>query len=121
MLQPQVAPEVLTLFDAVMVLGTVVGIVLSLIAICLAYQADKINKRTSDLLLEIRAETKAITSFATTELQAYGKSMRAGFARNQLTSSGESKVISPELEFSGSSSPSASPSMSPSASGSPSS
>ena len=102
MLQPQIAPEVFTLFDATDFIASVAGLVLAVVAIWLAQahkrDADTVNRNTSDLLIEIRSESKAVSTAVMAELQAYGSSMRETIARNQLTAQTYSPVIASDVD-----------------------
>jgi len=83
-----VAPAVLTLFDAFSLLATMASLVLSVVAIWLSLrfksEADRVNKDTTNLLIEIRTDAKSITEGVMSELRAYGDAMRGSFARNAV-------------------------------------
>lgn len=73
-------PEVLTLFDALFLIATIASLVLSVLAIWLALafkrDADKVNRDTIGLLVDIRTDAKKISEGVMDELRAYGNSMR---------------------------------------------
>jgi hypothetical protein len=79
----------LDFFAAVGIFGTITSLALAVVAIWLAVQhkrdADKVNADTSNLLADIRSETKAISQGVMAELRAYGESMRGTFTANHMT------------------------------------
>lgn len=103
MLQPQITPEVFTLFDATALIASIASLVLAVVAIVLALahkrDADRVNRETGQLLSDVRSETKLITEGVWTELQAYGDAMRGTFIKNQTIEPGEMTAASSSLEF----------------------
>ena len=84
-----IAPIVFTLFDAVGLIMNVVSLVLSVVAIWLAfafkYQADRVNDRTVDLLVEIRTDAKSIAGGVMHELHETGAWWRGTMGGHQVT------------------------------------
>lgn len=68
------------IFTLISMIASVASIVLAILAIWLALygksEADKTNKKTQDLLIDIRSDAKTISQVAMPELKAYGDSVR---------------------------------------------
>jgi hypothetical protein len=94
-----VAQSVLSLFDAISLLSSIVSLVLSILAIWLTMSfkrdADKVNQDTTKLLIDIRSDAKAITEVVMPELRAYGETMRGSFAPNRLNQAVLASTVSP--------------------------
>ena len=85
-------PNVFSLFDGVALIATIAALVLAIVAIWLSVSfkrdADKVNKSTIELLIEIRSDAKAISQGVMDELHAYGSAMRGVFTQNTTTDPG---------------------------------
>jgi len=93
--------NVFYLFDAITFIAAIASLILALIAIWLTLSfkrdADKTNKQTSELLTEIKSESKYISQGVMSELKAYGDSMRGAFKKN--TSSEISSITNTPSDF----------------------
>jgi hypothetical protein len=83
------AQSVMGMFDAISLIASIASLILAVLAIWLTLafkrDSDKVNRETSDLLIEIKSESKAITEGVMAELKAYGETMRGNFTQNQAT------------------------------------
>lgn len=83
--------NVLGMFDAVSLLASIASLILAIIAIWLAMSfkrdSDKVNRNTSAVLVEIKAESRAISQGVMSELKAYGEAMRGSFSNNSAAGS----------------------------------
>ena len=81
--------NVFYLFDAITFIAAIASLILALIAIWLTLSfkrdSDKVNRQTSELLTEIKSESKYISQGVMSELKAYGDSMRGAFKQNSST------------------------------------
>lgn len=77
----------MNMFDAVSLIASIASLILAVLAIWLTLafkrDSDKINRETSELLIGIKSESKAITEGVMAELKAYGAAMRGNFTNNQ--------------------------------------
>ncbi len=85
--------DVFTVIDVLTILGAIASLILAIVAIFLSVafkrDADKVNRDTSDLLIEIRSDAKSISEGVMEELRAYGRSMRGAVIQNTIDSPGE--------------------------------
>ena len=67
-------------FSVVFFTASIASLALAIVAIWISFyikrQADRVNEKTTDLLVEIKSDAKAISQVAMPELKAYGDSMR---------------------------------------------
>jgi len=86
-----VSQSVFGMFDAVSLIASIASLILAVVAIWLAISfkrdSDKVNKDTSDILIEIKSESKAISQGVMSELKAYGDTMRGSFDHNSTSGS----------------------------------
>lgn len=86
-----VAQSVFGMFDAVSLIASIASLILAVVAIWLAISfkrdSDKVNRDTSDILVEIKSESKAISQGVMSELKAYGETMRGSFGQNSSSGS----------------------------------
>jgi len=86
-----VDPNVFAIFDGISLVASITSLILAVIAIWLALSfkkdSDKVNAETSQLLVEIRSDSKVISQGVMSELKAYGDAMRGTFNANTIDSS----------------------------------
>lgn len=83
-------PNVFAVFDGISLVASITSLVLAVVAIWLAIafkrDSDKVNAETSQLLVEIKSDSKAISQGVMSELKAYGDTMRGNFNSNTTES-----------------------------------
>jgi hypothetical protein len=84
------AQNVFAMFDAISLIASIASLILAVIAIWLTISfkkdSDKVNRETSELLVEIKSESKSISQGVMSELKAYGDTMRGTFGNNSTIS-----------------------------------
>jgi len=79
-MQTVLDPNVYKLFDAISLIASLVSLILGILAIIVSYvfkkESDKVNKETSELLIEIRTESKNINQFFVSESKEQNKWFR---------------------------------------------
>jgi len=102
-------------FNLVSFIASIVSLILSFFAIWLAYkfkqEADRVNAKTVELLIDIRTDAKAISAYAIPELAKYGQMSRgavetilgnmAANTHGNLSMSDIAPVVSTNVETSG--------------------
>ena len=86
-----VSPSVFTFFDGLALVASIASLVLSIVAIWLTFKfkqdADKVNLKTIELLVEIRTDAKSIVGGVMQEYHATGEVLRDAFRGNRVTGS----------------------------------
>jgi hypothetical protein len=66
-----------------LVLAVILGVLSIWLSLHFKREADEVNKRTLDLLVEVRTDAKAIVNYALPELRAWGETGRQAFMLGQ--------------------------------------
>ena len=86
-----VAQSIFTMFDAISLIASIASLILAVVAIALTVtfkkDSDRVNRETSEILVDIKSESKAISQGVMSELKAYGEAMRGTFGQNTSNSS----------------------------------
>jgi hypothetical protein len=86
-----VAQSIFTMFDAISLIASIASLILAVVAISLSLSfkkdSDSVNRNTSEILVDIKSESKAISQGVMSELKEYGKAMRGTFGQNTSDSS----------------------------------
>lgn len=98
-----VSQSVFGIFDAVSLIASITSLVLAVVAIWLAISfkrdSDKVNQKTSEILIDIKAESRAITQGVMSELKAYGDMMRGNFNHNSSSGQNDFSAEPSSFEF----------------------
>ena len=74
------------IFDVISLSSSLISVVFAILAIWIAlhfkFEADTVNQKTQDLLIEVKTDAKAISVYVVSELEKYGAMSRAILMQN---------------------------------------